>query len=301
MSQVASVRVPQSKTRTRSGLARTIRRAWSGQTIALGLLIVWATLSLFPVYWLMITSLKGQGEIGVLPPSMWVKSPTLENYVYIFSTEVPFVQWLWNSTIVSIGSTVGTLLVCSLAGYSFARKRFWGRDALFWSLIATMLIPGWSTLVPSLVWVRQIGLLDTYWVLILPQVASPFAVFLMRQFLVTQPSELFDAARVDGCGEIGLWWRIAMPLAKPVLAALGTFVFIGTWNDFLWPLVVINKASMFTAQVGVVTMRSLVFMGGMQYGFVMATAVVLSLPPILAFLVMQRQLVRGITVGALKG
>jgi len=265
-------------------------------------LIGWALICLFPVYWLIITSLKAPSEITTIPPSFWIRRPTLENYQYIFSAvELPMVRWLWNSTIVSVGSTAGTLLICGMAGYAFARKRFRGRDAIFWMLIATLLIPGWSTLVPALVWTKLLGLHDTYWVLILPNFASPFAVFLIRQFTVTQPGELFDAARVDGAGEIGIWWRIAMPLAKPVLAALGTFVFIGTWNEFLWPLVVTNKASMFTAQVGVVTMRSLVQGSGPQYGVIMATAVVLSLPPIVAFLIMQRQLVRGLTVGALKG
>jgi multiple sugar transport system permease protein len=147
----------------------------------------------------------------------------------------------------------------------------------------------------------MLGLHDTYTVLILPSIASPFAVFLIRQFVVTLPSELFDAAKVDGASELVQWWRIAMPLSRPVLAALGMFTFVGTWNEFLWPLVVMNSASMFTVQVGVVTMRNLVQGGGADYGLVMATAVVLSLPPIVAFLTMQKYLVRGLTIGALKG
>jgi len=281
--------------------ARARPRIPISQALAFLGLVIWAVIALFPVYWLVITSFKAATEIRSLPPSFGIQQPTLDNFAFLFAYPVPLPRWLFNSSLVSIGATVGTLLVCAAAAYAFARKRFPARDMLFWSLIASMLIPGWSTLVPSYVWTRILGLHDTYTVLILPAIASPFAVFLIRQFLVTLPSELFDAARVDGASEIGLWWRIAMPLCKPVLAALGMFTFVGTWNDFLWPLVVMNSASMFTIQVGVVTMRNLVQGGGSDYGLVMATAIILSAPPVVAFLAMQKYLVRGLTVGALKG
>ncbi|HVC33397.1 MAG TPA: carbohydrate ABC transporter permease [Chloroflexota bacterium] len=274
---------------------------WLGRTVVVVGLGGWAATSLFPMYWMVITALKGPAEITALPPSMWVHVPTLANLVYVFTAPVPFIRWLGNSTIVSTSSTFGTLAICSSAGYSFARMRFRGRDAIFWSLIATMLVPGFSTLIPSYVWTQMLGLHDTYWVLILPSFASPFAVFLTRQFIVTLPSELFDAGRVDGCSEFGLWWRIAIPLSQPVLAALGTFVFVGSWNDFLWPLVVISKLTMFTVQVGVVTMQGFVQGAGPDYGTIMATALVLSIPPIVAFLFMQRYLVSGLTIGAIKG
>jgi multiple sugar transport system permease protein len=264
-------------------------------------LITWAAIALFPVYWLIITSLKPAAEIRSLPPSFGLQNPTLDNFIFLFNFPVPLTRWLLNSSVVSVAATAGTLLICSAAAYAFARKRFPARDFLFWALIASMLVPGWSTLVPSYVWTRMLGLHDTYSVLILPSIASPFAVFLIRQFLMTLPSELFDAAKVDGASELVQWWQIAMPLSRPVLAALGMFTFVGTWNEFLWPLVVMNSASMFTVQVGVVTMRSLVQGGGADYGLVMATAVVLSLPPVVAFLMMQKHLIRGLTIGALKG
>ncbi|MGH2459709.1 MAG: carbohydrate ABC transporter permease, partial [Chloroflexota bacterium] len=228
-------------------------------------------------------------------------APSLDNFSQLFDSNQPILRWLANRGIVSIGSTIGVLIVCSLAGYSFSRMRFRGRDTIFWSLIATMLIPGWTTLVPLYVWTRILDIHNTYWVLILPGMASPFAVFLCRQFIVTLPGELFDAARVDGCSELGLWARIALPLSKPVLAVLGIFTFIAQWNDFLWPLVVIDKPELFTIQVGVVTLQSFIEGAGPQYGLIMATAVTLSLPPIVAFLIMQRYLVQGLTIGALKG
>jgi multiple sugar transport system permease protein len=286
---------------TRRLLGRGSRPQLGGACACLAL-VSWTAVCLFPAYWLLVTSFKGADEITTVPPSFWIRRPTTANYEHIlFAVEVPLVRWLWNSLVVSVGSTIGTVLVCGMAGYAFARLRFRGRETLFWALLATTLVPDWSTLVPALVWTRTLGLHDTHWVLILPHLASPFAVFLVRQFMVTHPRELFDAARVDGATEVGIWWRIAMPLARPALAALGAFTFIGSWNDFLWPLVVTNKAAMFTAQVGVVTMRSLVLGSGPQYGVVMATAVVLSLPPVLAFFLMQRHLVRGLTMGALKG
>lgn len=288
----------------RPSTARRARRRWAlsvGQSLALIGLIVWTIILLFPAYWMVITAFKGPSEVQAIPPSFWVKAPTLDNFTQLFDSNQPIARWLWNSAVVSVGATVGVLVVCSLAGYSFARKRFRGRDTIFWALIATMLIPGWTTLVPLYVWTRMLDLHNTYWVLILPGMASPFAVFLCRQFIVTLPGELFDAARVDGCSELGLWARIVLPLSKPVLAVLGIFTFIAHWNDFLWPLVVIDRPEMFTIQVGVVTLQAFIEGAGPQYGLIMATALVLSLPPIVAFLVMQRYLVQGLTIGALKG
>jgi multiple sugar transport system permease protein len=210
-------------------------------------------------------------------------------------------RWLANSLFVSLAVTSATLLLCSAAAYAFARKEFPGRDQIFWTILATMMIPGFATLIPLFVLTKNLGLHDTFAVLILPAIGSPFAIFLLRQFMVTLPGELFDAARIDGCGEVGLYARIALPLSKPALATLGTFAFVGAWNDFLWPLSVINKPEMYTIQVGVLTLRGFINLPGTDIPLTMATSAVLGLPPVIIFFLFQRYLIRGITIGALKG
>lgn len=273
--------------------------------VALVLLVCWAAFSLFPLYWAILTSFKAPADVAVLPPSFVIKQPSLENYFRFFRgigiSNAPVMRWLINSVFVTAVTTLGVLFLASMAGYSFARKRFWGRDLIFWSLIATMLIPQWSTIVPTYVLTLWMNLHDTYWVLILPGLASPFAVFLVRQFMLTLPDELFQAAKVDGAGELQLWYHIALPLSKPVLGTLGVFVLVGSWNSFLWPLLVLNKSQMFTLLVGASTIIYQIQGGGPSYGIAMAVAVIMSIVPIVAFLIMQRQLIRGLTIGAVKG
>jgi multiple sugar transport system permease protein len=210
-------------------------------------------------------------------------------------------RWLANSLFISATVTVVGLLVCSAAGYAFARKRFRGRDLIFWLVLSTMMLPGFSRLIPAFMLTLLMNLHDTYWVLILPGLASPYAVFLMRQFMLTLPLELFDQARIDGAGEIRLWWQIALPLTKPALAALGTFTFVGTWNDFVWPLAVINQIDLMPIQVGVTLLRGMLQTGQNDYPLAMASGVFLAGPPILIFFFFQQYFVRGITVGAVKG
>ncbi len=192
----------------------------AGRWLALFLLTAWAIFSLFPLYWGIITSLKAPKDVASIPPSLTITQPSLENYFRFVQgvgvANAPVIRWFFNSCLVTAATTIGALLFASLAGYSFARKRFWGRDLIFWSLIATMLIPQWSVIVPTYVLTYDLHMHDTYWVLILPGLASPFAVFLVRQFMVTLPEELFHAARVDGATEWQLWYHLALPLSRPV-------------------------------------------------------------------------------------
>jgi multiple sugar transport system permease protein len=268
-------------------------------------LVAWALFALFPLYWGLLTSFKAPQDVATLPPSIVITRPSVENYRLFFQgvgiSNAPVGRWFINSVLVTTATTLGTLLLASLAGYSFARKRFWGRDAIFWALIATMLIPEWSTIVPTYVLAHWLDMFDTYWVLILPGLASPFAVFLVRQFMLTLPEEIFQAAKVDGAGELQLWYRIALPLSKPVLGTLGVFVLVGSWNQFLWPLLVLNKSQMFTLLVGASTITTQIQGAGPSYGIAMAVAVIMSVVPVVAFLIMQRQLIRGLTIGGVKG
>ena len=188
-----------------------------------------------------------------------------------------------------------------MAGYAFARKRFPGRDLIFWGIIITMLVPGWSTIIASYVWTLQLGLHDTYWGLILPGMASAFSVFLFRQFAVTLPEELFQAAKIDGASEWQAYTNVLLPLSRPVLAALAMFVLVDSWNEFLWPLLIINKQAMYTVPVGVNLIMYQIKGQGPDYGIGMAAAVVLSIVPVVGFLLVQRQMIEGLTVGALKG
>lgn len=269
------------------------------------ILVAWALFSLFPLYWGLITSLKPPSEVATLPPSLVLTTPSIENYQRFFQgvgvSNAPVMRWFLNSIIVTGSTTLGTLLLASLAGYSFARKQFWGRDVIFWALIASMLIPEWSTIVPTYVLVYRLDMFDTYWALILPGLASPFAVFLVRQFMLTLPEEIFQAAKVDGAGELALWYKIALPLSKPVLGTLGIFVLVASWNQFLWPLLVINKSQMYTLLVGASSLTTQIQGAGPTYGISMAVAVTMSIVPVVAFLIMQRQLIRGLTVGGVKG
>jgi len=298
---------PQSHPAMRSGLARIFPEGSSSalRYLALLLIILLAAISLFPTYWALITSLKVPRDIATIPPSLVLTRPSLENYVNLIRgtgiANAPVLSWVWNSLITSLIATIGVVLLASLAGYSFARKSFPWRDQIFWLIISTMLVPGWSTLIALYVMTLKLGLHDTYAVLILPALASPFALFLFRQFAITLPEELFQAAKIDGASEIQLWWRIAVPLSRPVIATLAIFTFVAHWNDFLWPLLVLNKQQMYTLPVGVSIIMYQLQGAGPSYGIAMSAAILMSILPIVAFLLMQKQMIEGITVGSVKG
>ncbi|RIK37260.1 MAG: hypothetical protein DCC55_24830 [Chloroflexi bacterium] len=272
---------------------------------ALLLILLLAVIALFPLYWCLITSLKPPDEVATVPPSFVLRRPSLKNYVDLIQgtgvANAPVLRWFWNSVFTAIVSTFGVVLLASLAGYSFARKRFPLRDQLFWLIISTMLVPGWSTIIATYVLTLRMGLHDTYWALILPGLASPFALFLFRQFAITLPEELFQAAKIDGANELQLWWQIALPLCRPVLATLAIFTFVAHWNDFLWPLLVLNKQHIYTLPVGVSIIMYQIQGAGPSYGVGMAAAVLMSVLPVVAFLLVQRQMIEGITVGSIKG
>ncbi len=282
-----------------TGTLRTPRRfaATPGQVAAIAILIVAALLSFLPLYWMVITALQQPTLTVQLPPEWFPKAPTWQNFAELFGRPL-LGRWTLNSLIVAGGITLAQLFFSTMAGYAFAKKRFLGRGFLFWLYIGSMMVPGQVTLIPLYILMSRLHLISTYWGLVLPSISGPFGVFLMKQFMQSLPSELIDAGRIDGCSEWGIYARIILPLAKPAIAVLGIFTFVGEWNEFLWPLVITNTSEMRTLQVGLALLQDEM---PMAWGVLMAGATYAAIPMVIVFLSFQRYFLKGLTVGALKG
>lgn len=205
--------------------------------------------------------------------------------------------WFFNSIYISVIVTLGILLFDSMAGYVLAKKKFPGRDIIFWLIISTMMIPSQVTLVPMFIMVRELGLMDTHWALILPDLSMVFGVFLMRQFMLSIPDELIEAGKIDGASEWKTYWKIVLPLARPGLAALGIFTFMNVWNSFLWPIIVLNSAKLYTLPVGLKTLQDANLA---DFKLLMSGAAIAAIPMIIIFLVFQRHFIKGLTLGGVK-
>ncbi|MCG7344213.1 carbohydrate ABC transporter permease [Sporosarcina sp. ACRSL] len=206
-------------------------------------------------------------------------------------------KWFFNSLYIAVVVTIGILLIDSMAGYVLAKKKFPGRNLIFWVIISTMMIPGQVTLVPLFIMVGNLGLMDTHWALILPDLSMVFGVFLMRQFMYSIPDELLEAARMDGASEWRTFWTVVLPLAKPGLAALGIFTFMNVWNSFLWPIIVLNTAKLYTLPVGLKTLQDANLA---SFKLLMSGAAVAAIPMIIVFILFQRYFVQGLTLGGVK-
>lgn len=258
-----------------------------------------AAVTFLPIWWMISQSLTPENEIYVWPLRLFPAHPTIRNYFTVFQRPDVFLgRWFFNSVFVACATTALVVLVASMAGYAYARLEFPGRDVLFFALLSTMMIPGAVTMIPVFIILRQAHLLDTYWALILPHAAGVFGVFLMRQFFQTLPRELDEAAVLDGASRFGVYWRIAMPLSRAALAALGIFVFLGSWNDFLWPFIATNNIEMRTLPVGLT-----VFVGEYwsERGLVMAGATMATVPVLVVYAIFQRHIVQGFVLSGLKG
>ena len=275
-----------------SGIGEPRPRAWLYVVLSLGLVLV-----LTPFVWMLLGSVKTDGELRRNPPTWWPQEATWENFRELF-TRLDFAQFFTNSLVVALAVTLGNLVFCSMLGYAFAKIDFVGRTWLFRIVLATLMIPGMVTLVPLFVLVSQLGMVNTYWGLILPFLAGPFGVFLMRQFMLGIPDELIDAARVDGAGELRIFWQVVMPLCKPALATLAILTFLASWNNFLWPLVVASTEDMYTLPVALALYS--VGQNQTQYGLLLAGAVVVLLPILVVFLLLQRHFVQGLATTGLK-
>lgn len=282
------------------------------------ILIIWAMISLVPLYWVFTTSIQQPHEVAIMPPKFIptvisqylplklsgdnegatkLVDGALEAYRLLFrNTRIN--RWFLNSLIISISATAGILLLDSMAAFSFAKKEFPGRNFLFWIMVGTMTIPGQVLLVPLFMVVREIGVVNTPWAILLPQLSMVFGVFLLRQFMLTVPSELMEAARIDGASEFGTYWRIMLPLAKPGLATLGILTFTSSWNSFLWPLIAVQKNDWFTLPVGLKTLQD---QNLVNYALLMSGAAVAAVPMVIVFLVFQKYFVKGLTLGGVKG
>lgn len=287
---------PRSAVRPRRARERSIGAArpqvWTYIVLGLGLLVVAS-----PFAWMVLSSLKSEGEIRRVPPTWLPEAPSLANFSDLFA-RLDFPQFFTNSAVVATAVTVGNLVFCSMLGYVLAKSEFGGRTWLFRLVLATLMIPGMVTLVPLFVLVANIGLVNTYWGLILPFLAGPFGVFLMRQFIQGIPDELIDAARMDGASELRVFLQVVMPLCKPALATLAILTFLGSWNNFLWPLVAAQSQEKYTLPVAL----SLFSTGqsATDYGLLLAGSVLVITPMVALFVSLQRFFIQSVAAAGIK-
>ena len=270
--------------------------------LAYAVLTAWAVLALFPIYWMFKNSFEPAMAMIVFPPTLLPVSPTLENFE-ILMQRVPIWRWTLNTAFVSVARTAGALFFGSLAGYAFAKLKFVGREVIFWGLMSTLMIPSFITIIPQYQVIVALKWINTYTALIVPGLTGGvWAMFLMRQFAKTLPTELIESARIDGASEFGIFVKVILPLMKPGLAVLGIFTFIGNWNSFLWPLLVTTSNNMRLLAIGVSLLK-----GGTasaqvaSQGQVLAGSTIAAIPMIVIFFAFQRYFLRGITIGAIKG
>ena len=265
---------------------------WIYLLLILGILIL-----VGPFVWMVLGSFKTTGELRQVPPTWFPESPTLGNYEDLFS-QLNFLGYFFNSTVVALAVTVGNIVFCSMLGYALAKLEFPGKRILFVVVLGTLMVPSVVTFMPLFVLTANLGLVNTHAGLILPFLVGAFGVFLMRQFIAGLPDELLDAARVDGAGEHYIFWRIILPLCGPALATLGILTFLGSWNSFLWPLVVATSDTMYTLPVAIA-----LFATGQQetnIALLMAGSVVVIVPVLIVFIALQRYFTQGIAMTGIK-
>ncbi|WP_147675150.1 carbohydrate ABC transporter permease [Numidum massiliense] len=260
-------------------------------------LILGAVVMVTPFLWMILTSVKSFAESMLVPPTFLPETWKLDNYSEVFET-VNFAKYYWNTIVITVGRTIGQLILCSLAAYAFARLSFPGKNIIFVALLSVLMVPSQVVMIPSFVIVRELGWFDTLYALIVPGIFSAFGVFLLRQFFMSIPKELDEAAKIDGCSYFGIYWRIILPLAKPALVSLAIFTILASWNDFLWPLVVTSSDEMRVLSIGIASFQG---QYATQYPLLMAGALMASLPMIVIFIVLQRYFIEGIALTGVKG
>ena len=267
------------------------------KSVIYAFLILGAVSIAIPYVWMFVTSIKPVEEVQSYPPSFIVKHPTLLPYQDLFRL-IPMARYIWNSIYVSGIVTIANLFFCSLAGYAFAKHRFRGRDKIFFVLLGSLMIPWQVNLISGFILMRKLGWLNSYNALIIPVMAGVFGVFLCRQFIMSIPDDLVDAAKIDGCGEFTIYRLVILPLIKPVLATLAIFTFLQQWNNFIWPLIVINSSEMRTLPLALSVLNG---QFGTRFAIVMAGAAVATTPMLIVFLSFQKYFMKGIAMTGLKG
>ncbi len=273
---------------------------FAGEAVIWTFLIVMAIIEFAPISWMFSTSLRDPNTSFNLPPTFWPTAFHFENYrAVISSPDIDFLLFFWNSLKIALIVTAAQLLTCSMAAFAFARLRFRGRDFLFFTFLGSMMVPWTVIMVPTFIILKNLGLTNTHWALILPALTSAFGVFLLRQQFLTLPGELMDAAKIDGAGYFRIFWQVMLPLIGPGLSALGIFTFLASWNNFLGPLLYLRDWDKFTFPIAIIQLQGYMGMGNRAH--VLAGIMISIFPVLLFFLFAQRFVIQGIAMTGLKG
>ncbi|AWB45779.1 sugar ABC transporter permease [Paenibacillus sp. CAA11] len=259
------------------------------------ILIIGGLLMMIPFIWMLGSSFKPENEFTIIPPTIIPNHPTLQNYKDLF-VKMDFLIYLGNTLIIVLFSFVG-LFLNALAGYAFAKFDFPGKNKFFYLILATMMIPGQVTMIPTYLIINKLGLVNTMGGIILPGLVGAFGIFLFRQFMSTIPTDLLEAARLDGAGELRIFFQLILPVVKPVFAVQGILTFIGAWNSFLWPLIIANDEKLYTLSVGLSLLKG---QHGTEFGLQMAGAAFMVIPIIIIFAFFQKHIIEGYTISGMK-
>jgi multiple sugar transport system permease protein len=273
------------------------RRAWGGALWLHGLLLGGAVVTLLPYVWMVSSSFKPSAEIYTATVQLVPRRPIVDNYVVAVTRE-PVGRAILNSLVMAGGETLAVVVTSVFTAYPFARLRFRGRDAVFLLVLGTMMIPAQVTMIPTFILMRWLGWIDTYQGLIVPRVMTPLGIFMMRQFLLTLPRELEEAARIDGCGRLRTLVQVLVPHLGPAVATLAIFTFTASWNEFFWPLIVVQSSEMRTIQLLIAALKQT---EAVEWGVVMAVVSLSVVPTVVIYLALQRYFVKGIVMSGLKG
>ncbi|MGI2294514.1 carbohydrate ABC transporter permease [Paenibacillus sp. GXUN7292] len=260
------------------------------------LIVIIALLFLFPFYWMLSSSFKEMSVAYQIPPQLFPAKPIISNYMQLLETQAA--RWMMNSIAVSLVTTFLVVIISSMAAYALAKVPFRAGKYIFALFVGSMTLPSAALLIPQFKMAIGLQLVNTYGGLIIPALAAPYMIFLLKQFMMTIPKEMLESAKIDGCSEPGIYWRIMMPLAKPGLGAIAIFTFVSSWNDYIWQLLIIKDSTMMTLPLGV---KSLINVEAVNWGLIMAGSVLASMPVLIVFISFQKYFVQGLTVGAVKG
>lgn len=278
---------------------RTRPRIPAGRIVTLVLIVIGALVMLIPFAWMLSTSLKPGGALLTLPPRLVPEEPTIDAYRRVMQA-FPMARVFLNSVVVALGTTAGQLVLSSMSGYAFARFRFPGRNVLFYVYLATLMVPFAVTVTPLFIIVTKLGWTNSYAGLIFPPMFSAFGTFLMRQFFLSLPRELEEAATIDGASTLGTFLRVIVPISGPAFATLGIFSFMQSWNNFLWPLLIVSERDFMTLPLALATLQGL-YPGQTEWNLVMAGTVISIVPMVIVFLLAQRWVIEGVTASGIKG
>ena len=282
---------------TAGSLPSLARRQRIERALLYSLLIIGALLALLPMFWMVSASLMPAGQASAFPPRLFPSTVTFDHYVALF-TRLNLGRYLFNSALIAIVVTSASLAINAMAGYAFAKLRFRGRDRLFKALSAGLVLPVQVSMLPLFLLLKNMGLINTYMGVIIPGLASIFGIFLVRQYALAIPDEMLDAARVDGASEFRIFWSIVVPGILPILATLAIWTFLATWNDFMWPLIVLSDESHYTLPVALANLSG---EHVQDTELMMAGSVITIVPVMLVFLFLQRYYIQGVMAGSVKG